>query len=115
MDKISLFRKNDILILVVLLILAVAGFFAFRFFKSGEGNSVLVTVDGELLGEYELEDDSMVKIEGKVGECILVIEDGMAYMNEADCPNQICVNHSPISFKGETIVCLPNRVIIEIN
>ena len=56
----------------------------------------------------------MIKIPGKVGECILIIKDGEAYMQEADCPNQICVHHSPVSHKGETIVCLPNRVIIEI-
>ena len=59
-------------------------------------------------------DGQIIKLPGIVGECILVIKDGQAYMQEADCPNQICVHHSAISHKGETIVCLPNRIIIEV-
>ena len=151
MSNSTLFRKNDIILVLVLLLLAATGLFAFKIFNSGEGRTVRVTIDGELFGEYPLGkegstgDDGfdaviddinmqgydaatgkdrssikdagqyqMLKIPGKVGECILIIKDGEAYMQEADCPNQICVHHSPVSHKGETIVCLPNRVIIEI-
>ena len=56
-----------------------------------------------------------ISIPGKVGECILVIDNGEAYMEEADCPNRICVHHSAISHTGEAIICLPNRVVIEID
>ena len=151
MSNSTLFRKNDIILVLVLLLLAATGLFVFKIFNSGEGRTVRVTIDGELFGEYPLGkeggtvDDGfdaviddinmqgayaatgkdrsnikdagqyqMIKIPGKVGECILIIKDGEAYMQEADCPNQICVHHSPVSNKGETIVCLPNRVIIEI-
>lgn len=55
-----------------------------------------------------------IEIPGKIGKCILVISDGKADMESADCPNQICVHHSAISHTGETIVCLPNRVVIEV-
>lgn len=155
MSNSTLFRKNDIILVLVLLLLAATGLFAFKIFNSGEGRTVRVTIDGELFGEYPLgkegstgDDEeydavidgtnstsvihdrsegylsqsdikdteyyNMIKIQGKVGECILIIKDGEAYMQEADCPNQICVHHSPVLHKGETIVCLPNRVIIEI-
>lgn len=156
MEKFSLLRKNDIILVLVLLLLAVAGLFVFRIVNGGQGKTVLVTVDGELFGEYELgmgadEPDfdavvggegyiagglnqdggntdtsekingtgegfwKKVVIKGKIGECIMVIEDGKVYMQEADCPNQICVHHTPISHRGETIVCLPNRIVIEID
>jgi len=59
-------------------------------------------------------DGIRIEIPGKVGICTLVINKGEVYMESADCPNQICVHHSRISRKGETIVCLPNRVVIEI-
>lgn len=151
MSNSTLFRKNDIILVLVLLLLAATGLFVFKIFNSGEGRTVRVTIDGELFGEYPLGkegstgDDGydaiiddinmqgydaatgkdrssikdagqyqMLKIPGKVGECVLIIKEGEAYMQEADCPNQICVHHSPISHKGESIVCLPNRVIIEI-
>lgn len=149
MEKIKLFKKNDIILITVLLLLAAAGLFVFKFINSGEGKKVRVTIDGELFGEYELSgapgtdgeagfdavagsviktgdkeghgaesaaDTEKIRIEipGKIGRCVLVIEDGKAYMEEADCPNQICVHHSAISHKGETIVCLPNRIVIEV-
>ena len=115
MDKVSIFSKNDIIIVIVLLLLAVAGLFAFKLFNSGEGRAVRVTVDGELFGEYELDNvRKEIEITGKIGKCIMVIENGQAYMKEAECPNQICVHHEPVSYNGETVVCLPNRIIIEI-
>ena len=35
-------------------------------------------------------------------------------MKEADCPDHLCMKQGEISHKGETIVCLPNRVVIEV-
>jgi len=36
-------------------------------------------------------------------------------MLEADCRDGICVDHTPISLNGETIICLPHRLVIEID
>ena len=44
----------------------------------------------------------------------MVIEDNKAFMKDANCPDKICEGHSKISYKGETIVCLPHKVVIEI-
>ena len=41
-------------------------------------------------------------------------KDGKASMAKADCPDKICVNHAAISKKGETIVCLPHKVVVEV-
>ena len=35
-------------------------------------------------------------------------------MTRADCPDQLCIHQGPIHIQGETIVCLPNRVVVEI-
>ena len=34
-------------------------------------------------------------------------------MKEADCPDQICVEHGPLRPGGTPIVCLPNRLSIQ--
>ena len=47
-------------------------------------------------------------------ENIIIIKDGKASMAKADCPDKICVNHAAISKKGETIVCLPHKVVVEV-
>ena len=42
------------------------------------------------------------------------IKDGKVTMKEADCRDQICADHKAIEKSGETIVCLPHKVVIEI-
>ena len=43
------------------------------------------------------------------------IKDGKVSVSEASCKNQICVKHSSISHSGESIVCLPNRLVVRID
>ena len=42
------------------------------------------------------------------------IQDGQVEMIWADCPDQICAAHPKISKNRESIICLPNKVILEI-
>ena len=60
-----------------------------------------------------------VRVEIRTGEHeqnlnVLVIKDGVAYVESASCPDGICSSHRPISREGESIACLPNRVIINV-
>jgi hypothetical protein len=50
----------------------------------------------------------------KYGKNVVYIKNGKAYMKDADCRDQICVNSNPIDEHGERIVCLPNQFWIEI-
>jgi len=43
-----------------------------------------------------------------------VIRDGKADMKEADCPDKLCVHQKAISAENESIVCLPNRVVVTV-
>lgn len=108
--------RNDI-ILVVSLLLAVS-LIGIAVFLSGEdGEYVSVTHNGDSWGEFSLAKDEEINIvTGEDGECynILVIKDGEAYVKEASCPDGICSSHRPISRTGESIVCLPNRIVITV-
>ncbi len=106
-------RRQDILLIVVIFIAAlIAVFFVTATRKQGE--MVQITVDGTVAQVCALKKDATIPIEGVDGENVLVIKDGYADMTEADCPDKICVNHRPISKVGETIVCLPHKVVVEI-
>ena len=35
-------------------------------------------------------------------------------MKSSDCRNQVCVNHAPISRSGESIICLPHKLVVRI-
>ena len=45
---------------------------------------------------------------------LLVIKDGKADVTEADCPDKLCVHQKAISKTNETIVCLPNKVVVQV-
>ena len=75
---------------------------------------VRITVDGVVQGTYSLEKDNEIAITGDGWTNNLVIKNGYADMTEADCPDKICVNHVKISQVGESIVCLPHKVVVEI-
>lgn len=108
--------RNDIILAAVILIIAVAGLLFVKLTKT-QGNTVVVKIDGVKAVEYSLDEDVRYEIKtGKNNEDInvLVIKDGKASITEADCPDGICKDYRPISYVGETIVCLPHKVVVEI-
>ena len=108
--------RND-LIFVTALVLAVSLLGLFFYYFREEGDSVVVEVDGKVYGVYALSEDRTVEIRtGENGEDLnrLVIRDGRAYMEEATCPDGICVSHRSVHREGESIVCLPHRVVVTV-
>ena len=106
--------KNDIILVSVVIgviLLAILGILIFR----AEGNTVKVTVDGKTFGEYSLNVDRTVEIKSEFGSNLLVIKDGKAYVEQASCPDGICSSHRPIHYDGQSIICLPNKVVVLID
>ena len=102
-------KKGDIILCAI--IVAVALVFAVVFFLvKSDGKTLLVKSDNKVIYEYPLDTDREITLEHNTA----VIKDGSVFMLSADCKNQICVKSGKISKRGECIVCLPNRVILEI-
>ncbi len=99
-------KKND-WILAGVIVVAAAVILLFQFTRGDSGaGEVTVTADGETFGIYSLAEDQTVDIGGTNR---LIIRDGTAQMEWADCPD-----HSAISREGESIICLPNQVVVSI-
>ena len=95
----------------------VSGYFAVRynyFRGEGEDKYVLVTVDGGVYGEFPLSEDTVVSVDESLGHNTIVISRGQVCISEADCPDRYCVKHSAVSKIGETIICLPHKLVVEI-
>lgn len=110
-------RKGDMVLIVVILALAAAAYFGIKFYQrmSTKEPVAVVTVDGDEYGRFPLDQDVKERIELPDGAYnILVVKDGAADITDASCPDGICVNHRAISRQSETIVCLPNKVVVEI-
>ena len=109
------FSKRDVMFLGTLLFISLAGFVAVSVFQKNVGSKVRITVDNQLIGVYDLgeEQDIPIEVQGEVGN-ILRIENQKASMIQATCPDKLCVHQKSISRQGETIVCLPHKVVVEI-
>lgn len=111
MKKFGLIKRKDFILFSILIIVCAAIFLG-MFFLREEGNRIIVCQNGEELMELSLKDDGTYVFEddGLMNE--LVIENGMAYMQDANCRDLVCVHHGPISKVNETITCLPHKLII---
>ncbi len=108
--------RNDIILVAVIMVIAAAGLLFFGLNKE-VGSSVAVNINGEQTAVYPLSVNTEVTITtGENNEHInvLTIKDGKAYIREANCPDGICAETRAAQYVGETIVCLPHKVVIEI-
>lgn len=105
-------KKKDFLLIIIVLVVAL-GFYLFQEWgRKSSDNQVVVMVNGEIFGTYDLDDDQTVSINN--GSNILKIEDHKAKMSRADCPDKLCVHQRAISKANESIICLPNKVVVKI-
>ena len=107
---------NDIILITAVILAAVVGLIYLNFFRD-TGDIVTVTVNGEIYAVYSLSDNISEDIytgENNDDHNRLIIAEGKAFIETASCPDGICVSHKSIYRKGESIVCLPNRVVIAV-
>ena len=107
-------KKKDLILAGAVLLIAGILALALWLPKTENGNTLKITVDGKTYGTYSLAKDQTVKIETDHGTNTLVIENGSAHMEEADCPDGYCKRQGTISRVNETIVCLPHKLVAEV-
>ncbi len=104
-------RKNDWILIASVLIAAIAWLGIHFFRPPQDAGTVVGSIDGEEYGSWPLTENCTVEIEGTNR---LLIEDGQADMAWADCPDQLCVRQKATTREGESIICLPNKVVVSI-
>lgn len=100
--------------ILALLVTAAVFFLGYRFWNRESPEEVVVYVGEQEYARFSVGEDTELLIETENGTNRLMIKEGEADVTEASCPDKICVHQSPISETGETIVCMPNRVIVTI-
>lgn len=79
-----------------------------------DGNVAVVKIDGREIRRYPLNHDVTDTIKTDNGINTIEIRNGSLRVTEADCPDKLCVYQKAISRPGETVVCLPHRLVIEV-
>ncbi len=107
--------RADLLLIGALLLLA-AALLLWQNASRYVGARAVVYVDGVRTASYPLSRDAEIRLVSPDGTSFnqLVISDGVADVIDAGCPDKICVQMHPIRYDGESIICLPNRTVIEI-
>jgi hypothetical protein len=103
--------RYDLILIGALLVVSV-GMLLVTTLTRRDGSYVEVEKNGEILATYRLSQSGEYSLNG--GTNVLVIEDGMAYLKEANCPDKTCVRTGKIRYVGQSIVCLPNEISITV-
>lgn len=106
-------KRKDIILIGILLSVA-AIFYLLLNVGRTTGDLAVVTVDGERYQTLDLQIDQNIIIEGNGRINEIMVKNQSVSMKNASCPDKICVKHKRISKNRETIVCLPNKVVVEI-
>lgn len=101
----------DLVLIGGLLLLALVCYLLFAGGK-GEGNVAVVCVNGVETDRYPLFQNGRYELNG--GSNILIIENGYAWLEDADCPDKLCVRQGKVHLDGQVITCLPNKLTVTI-
>lgn len=110
------FHKADILLILAMLLITLAFFLLALNRSKQSGARVRIEASGSTYGTYSLQKDQTIKIPDSDGKIMntVKIKDGQVWMKDADCPDKLCVKMGKIHADGQTIVCLPNRVVVTV-
>lgn len=106
-------KKADVVLGIMILILGSASS-AYIFMPGHEGGRAVIKLNGEEYGTYKLSEDRIIRIEENNHLNVVQIKDGNVAMVSSSCKNRLCVNTGKITRTSQAIVCLPNRVMVEI-
>lgn len=93
------------------------GSLLFAFFVNSGGTVAHISIDGK---EYDVIDLSKVKesynieINSEYGYNVIHVEPGAISVTESNCPDLICVHQGKLTGGGVPIVCMPHRLVIQI-
>ncbi len=106
--------RNDIVLISAVILLALISFFAI-YLNRTEGGYAQIIQNGVETDVYPLDKEAEIDIPSDNGGYNrLIIKDGCAEIVSASCPDGLCISQGKVKFNGETIVCLPNKLVIKI-
>lgn len=104
-------KKRDLILIGSILLISIVLLLVLQLNKE-QGAGVIVRVDGKEVARYPLTKNGTYSLNG--GTNTLHIEDGKAWLTDADCPDKLCVRQGKINKEGETITCLPNKLTVTV-
>lgn len=113
----KLTKGDKILVIVLIVFSLLFAYYMATLNKNLEKKYVSIQINGEEINTIEFSKDIVGEtyvLETEFGRNVLQFGDGEVKIIEASCPDQLCVKQGKIGQVGQLIVCLPNRLVVEI-
>lgn len=112
-------KKLDIVIIVCVIMGALVFAGVFAIFSRGmyEAKYAEIYVDNKLYRTIPLNekyDTQIFTVKNGKGTNTIKVERGGVSIIDANCPDKVCVHDGIINKPGQVLVCLPNKVVVEI-
>jgi len=104
-------RENGFWLALIGGMLLIGAVMSVLLFGGETKNTAEITLDGERIRTVDLYRDQSFTVKSQWGENTVVVENGTVRVEEASCPDHVCVKRGACS-GGPPIVCLPNRLVI---
>ena len=105
-------KIHDLLLLLLLLLVAGGAYLFISPADNQTAGQIHISVDGKPYGSYSLKEDRTITVKTAHGSNTVQIRKQQVFMLQADCPNQVCLKESPVSKAGQTLVCVPHKLLI---
>ncbi len=107
-------NKRDILLIIIIICISL---FLIIINKVNEKNGVSANVyyNNKLIKKIDLSIDKSYVVKGYNGNVKITVKNGKIKVDEEKSPLHLCSKMGYISKSHETIVCLPNKIVIEID
>lgn len=102
--------KYDFILAGIILIFSVSSLLSFKNFGSNNGEKAFIYENGKLIKEVNLSEEKIINY----ADMEIEVKEGRIRVLKSDCPQKICVQTGWISKPSQTIICVPNKVLIEI-
>lgn len=112
MNKIKLFEKNDLIILLIVVVLCVALLLP-RFLEKSNRVAV-ISVNGEEISTIDLDSvESTYEINPDCSPKLTIeVTKGKIRVSHAECHDKLCVKSGWLDSAGDMSVCLPAKVYV---
>ena len=109
-------KKKDVIIIALALLCALALYLVSQMTLGGKMSSVVVLLDGEeVLRRPLVVSDSYTIAQEDGSVNVIRVEDGVVFMQEANCRDGLCIRQGKMKNGANTIVCLPHKVVVKMD
>ena len=110
-------NKSDIKLIIINLLIAITVLFVIAIIDKNNSKEALVYYDNNLVLTIDLNEseEKIYIVDGFNGEVKIIAGNGKIKVDEEESPLHLCSKQGFIEESYESIVCLPNKIVIKIS